>query len=777
VSKKGIFSFQHSTKIIAGMWKFPSLLLFSAALFIVSCDRKNETVNEKFVRVVVDTNPPVTPLSPEQSIAKIQLPPGYHVEIVASEPMVQEPVAISWDGNGRMYVAEMNTYMKDAAATGEFEATSRIKLLEDTDGDGKMDKYSIFKDSLLLPRAILCVGNELYVQETNVQHIRSYRDTNGDGKSDQEKIVFRNDMLDVRNLEHQNGGLLWNMDNWIYPSRDNLRYRYKNGILIADTMVDNMIGQWGLTTDNYGRLFYSEAGPGLPAVQIQQMPAYGALNFQDQYSEEFTKPWPIIGTLDAQGGREALRKEDNTLNKFTAGCGQSIFRGDRLPQDMLGDYFIPEPVGRIIKRGKVHNRNGKIVIEDAYHQQDWLASADMNFRPINTYTGPDGCFYIVDMYHGIIQESEWTNPESYLGKIIAEKELYKNRGMGRIYRVVHDDFKPDGQRPNMLNEKSDKLITYLDHPNGWWRDNAQQLMIVNNDLSVVPELRKIVAGEQSLLKNKPSALARIHALWTLEGLDAIDKPTLRIAFADADPQVRKAAVWISEKFIRQNDAEIIEQLAALKNDTSADVKVQLSLSLRSNSNVTAKATLNEIIAANKDNQMIQFSYANFVEADQRAVEEARRTKNLSAADRALVNKGAVIYKQLCASCHGMDGKGIRMGGQEMPAPPLAGSPRVKGDKILLTQLVLLGLQGPVDGKTYPDKMPAMSGQNDEWMASVLSYIRNSGDLGNQSSVVTEAEVKKIRAESPKEIPGGFTLQLLEIFKLGRAERNNWDRKN
>ena len=207
--------------------KILSRLLYAALifLFIISCNQKSNhhALPKDFVRVVIDTNPPVTPLSPLESIEKIQLPPGFHVELVASEPMVQEPVAISWDGNGRMYVAEMNTYMKDANASGEFEHTSRIKLLEDTDGDGRMDKFTVFVDSLLLPRAILCVGDQLLVQETNVQHIRSYRDTNGDGKADEKKMVFRNDVLDVRNLEHQNGALMWNMDNWIYPSRDNLR--------------------------------------------------------------------------------------------------------------------------------------------------------------------------------------------------------------------------------------------------------------------------------------------------------------------------------------------------------------------------------------------------------------------------------------------------------------------------------------------------------------------------------------------------------------------------
>ena len=748
--------------------RLPTVCTVAVALLIYSCANDQKKIPVDFKRVVLDTNPPVKPLSPEESIKLIQLAPGFKVELVASEPMVQEPVGMAWDGNGRLYVVEMNTYMKDAAATGEFEPLSRIKLLEDTDNDGRMDKYTVFIDSLVLPRVVLPVGDQLYVTVTNERHIWSYRDTNGDGKADQKKIVFKNDDPDVRNLEHQNGGLLWNLDNWIYPSRDNLRYKYKNGALIADTMVDNMIGQWGMTTDNYGRLYYSEAGPGLPAVQIQQGPAYGALNFNDQYTAEFTKPWPIIGTLDAQGGRQALRPEDNTLKEFTSGCGQSIFRGDRLPKDMIGDYFIGEPVGRIIKRGKVYNRNGKIYIEDAYKQQDWLASADMNFRPINTYTGPDGCFYIVDMYHGIIQESEWTTPDSYLGKIIAQKEIFRNKGMGRIYRVVHEDFERDKTKPNMLNEPSLKLVSYLRHPNGWWRDMAQQLLIVRNDRSVVPELKKMALTDTD-------HLARIHALWTLEGMNAIDKQTLFTALSDSDARVRKTAVWISEIFISNNDAQVIDSLNKMKSDTSADVKIQLSLSLRSSKIPAAQKIVKDLLDSNANNSMMQFSYKTFIDAQKSREEELKRTKNLGPAERKLIADGGVIFKQLCATCHGADGKGINVPGKDMPAPPLAGSPRVTGDKIALIQLLLNGLTGPVDGKTYTDKMPSMWAQSDEWIAASLSYIRNSGDLGNKSSVVTPAEVKKTRENTPR-IPEGMTLQMLEIFKLGRAERSNWDTK-
>jgi mono/diheme cytochrome c family protein len=749
-------------------------VLLVIAFFIVACTGLNTNSNEDgFKRIVVDTDPPVEPLSPEESMKKVQLPPGYHLELVASEPMIQEPVALAWDGNGRMFVVEMNTYMLDVSGTGQYDPVSKIKLLEDTDGDGVMDKSTVYIDSLVLPRAILTIGDQLLVQETNVQHIWSYRDTDGDGVADTKKMVFRNDAVDSRNLEHQNGGFIWNMDNWIYPTRDNLRYKYKGGVLVADTLVDNMIGQWGITSDSYGRLFYSEAGPGLPAVQIQQMPAYGALNFIDQYTVDFTIPWPIIGNLDAQGGERALRPEDNTLNRFTSGAGQSIFRGDRLPADMQGDYFIPEMVARVIKRGNVLNRDGKIIIENVYKEKDWLASADMNFRPLNTYTAPDGTMYIVDMYHGIIQESEWTGPDSYLGKVIAEKGLEKNKGMGRIYRVVHDDFKRDTTKPNMLNESATELLTYLDHPNGWWRDNAQKQLVVLNDQSVVPALKEIAFGEQAGLKAKPSNLARIHALWTLEGMDAMDKGTLYGAMGDVDPQVRKAAIWISEMYVKSNDAEVIDKLASLKADTSADVRIQLFLTLRTNKTPKAQDVIADLLAENPDNELMQVSYKTFLDKQKALEEELARVKNLSPEHRALVLKGATIYNQLCASCHGPNGKGVIVAGSlTMPAPPLAGSPRLKGDKILTIQLMLSGLTGPVDGKEYADVMPSMAAQDDEWIAAVLSYVRNSGDLGNNASVVTPEEVKEIRAVT--RVPeGGMTLRTLEIMKLGRAERNNF----
>ncbi len=746
-------------------------IYFQIVIFIfqVSCKQKDST-NLDFIKRAIDLHPSPSPLSPAESIKKIQVPPGYRVELVAAEPMVKEPVAMAWDGDGRLYVIQMNTYMVDAKGTNQNAPTSQIIRLEDKDWDGVMDVATVFIDSLVLPRVILPIGDELIVGITNVQHLYAYKDTNGDGRADQKRIVFENPAIDARNMEHQNGGLIWNLDNWIYPSRDNLRFKYKNGTFTVDTMIDNMIGQWGMTTDDYGRLFYSEAGPGLPVVQFNQMPAYGSLNFSDQYPADFTIPWPILSTIDAQGGPHDLRSEDSTLNRFTSGCGQSIFRGDRMPPDLYGDYFVAEPVARIIKRGEVINRNGKRFVENVYQEKEWLASSDFNFRPVNTYTGPDGCFYIVDMYHGIIQEGEFAEEDSYLNKKIKALGLEQNKSMGRIYRVVHQDFKPDKIRPRLLQKTSTELIPYLQHTNGWWRDMAQQLMIVRGDTTVKKDLENIITAH---VASNTHHLASIHALWTLEGLDILDQTLVIKAMSSPHPQVRKAAVWMSEQWITKNDASFIQSLDSLKNDQDPDVLSQLYLSLRMNQTPQAKAIVAYLLKKYQDVATIQYSHEVFVEAFARAEAEQKRIHQLSASDQLLVSKGSVIFKQYCASCHGKDGKGI-LQGQALTAPPLSGSPRVNGDKILLIQIALYGLKGPVDERTYAGVMLPNKHQSDEWIASVLSYVRNSSDLGNKASVVTKEEVEDIRATAA--IDNGIPdLRLLEIFKLGRGEAQNWSK--
>lgn len=694
-------------------------------------------------------------LTPEQSLKSFRLPKGYHLELVASEPMIHEPVAVAWDGNARMYVAEMDTYMQDVDGTNEHAPISRVKLLEDTNGDGKMDKSSVFIDKLLLPRMLLCVGHELLVNETDTYDVYSYKDTNGDGVADQKKPVFNPGKKAPGNLEHQRSGLDWNLDNWLYVTVDPLRFRYSNGVLKVDSIPSGSSGQWGLTHDNYGRLYFSSAGGEVPAQSFQINPIYGRLEFSDQYPPEFNAVWPIIKTPDVQGGLSRIRSADTTLNHFTASCGQVIFRGDRLPADLSGDLLISEPVGRLIRRAKVTNKDGKTTLANAYQQQEFIASTDMNFRVVNMYTGPDGCLYLVDMHRGIIQEGNWTGPDSYLRPQITRLGLDKNIQHGRIYRLVHDGLKP-GPLPHHLDETGSKLVTYLAHPNGWWRDNAQKELIVRNDQSVVPALKAMVTARQNT-----TPLGRLHAFWTLDGLNALDKATILSALTDEDEQVRRAAVRLSEPYLKQRDESLLARLGELKTDPSFDVRTQLILSLSYSPSEKAQSLAQEIIALSPGNEIVVRAQRS-VEKNEDVKRFGRKLGNLDEMDRKLVLNGATIYKSLCITCHGPDGKGL----DSKAAPPLVGSQRVRSrNKEVPIQILLHGLSGPIDGHTYPDVMPAMGANDDEWIASVLSYIRYEF-VPSPSSAVRPDDVKAVRKQTAGR-EKAWTLDELQTRPSGR----------
>ena len=298
-------------------------------LVIVGCGKK-EYKDKIYVKPEIVREAPSDFLSPEESLEKFYLPEGYKIELVASEPMVNEPVAIAWDGNGKMYVAQMDTYMQNVDAIGEDEPISQIKLLVDLDGDGKMDKSTVFIDSLLLPRMILPLDDRLIVNETYSYDLWSYRDTDNDGVADEKIRVYENPKRRGGNLEHQQSGLVWNLDNWVYTTYNPLRFRFNKDGVQVDSLVDGSSGQWGLTQDDLGNMYYSSAGGETAAYGFQVPPIYGEVDLEGQISEGFMEPWPVVGTPDVQGGAELRLKPDGTLNKFTGVAGQEIFRGDKL---------------------------------------------------------------------------------------------------------------------------------------------------------------------------------------------------------------------------------------------------------------------------------------------------------------------------------------------------------------------------------------------------------------------------------------------------------------
>ena len=374
--------------------------------------------------------------SPHESMALMELQDGYSVELVAAEPMVEEPAALAWDGDGKLYVAELNTYMQDIDGRNQHEPVCRVVLLEDTDQDGAMDKRSVFVDKLVLPRMIQPLGNLVIIRETNTFDLHSYRDSDGDGVADEKKLVYKGGPRGG-NLEHQPSGLDWNIDNWMYVTYTNRRYRWAGDRIVSQELPSGS-GQWGVTHDDVGRNFFCTAGGENPAMAFQQPFVYGDISLPGEKESGFHEVFPLVQIPDVQGGRGRYRDDSLTLNNFTGCAGQHIYRGDRLPDDFYGDYIVPEPVGRLVRRAKVTNENGKIVLKNATPGTEFIRSRDANFRPIHASTGPDGCLYICDMYRGIIQEGSWVRPGSYLRGVVENYGLDRNIGKGRIYRVVHE---------------------------------------------------------------------------------------------------------------------------------------------------------------------------------------------------------------------------------------------------------------------------------------------------------------------------------------------------
>ena len=259
-------------------------------------------------------------------------------------------------------------------------------LHEDTDGDGRMDKHSVFVDDLVLPRIILPLDDRVVIGTTNTLDLYAYRDTDGDGVADEREPFFIGGPF-TNNLEHQPSGLIWSLDNWLYSTFNAFRLRYNihGGETIRENTPANR-GQFGLTQDNNGKVWFIHAGSEIGPTHFQEPIGYGAVNVESQHGPEYRVVWPIDDIPDAEGGTDRLRP-DNSLNHFTATTGPEIFRGDRPPAELVGDLFFAEP---------------------------------------------DGSLYIVDMYRGIIQEGTWMQPDSYLYGVVGEYGLARNFGRGRI---------------------------------------------------------------------------------------------------------------------------------------------------------------------------------------------------------------------------------------------------------------------------------------------------------------------------------------------------------
>ena len=514
-------------------------------------------------------------LSPQDALQTFYMPPGFRVELVASEPLVQEPVAIDWDLDGRLWVVEMPGYMRDMAAAGELDPVGRVVVLQDENGDGRMDTRTIFADGLVLARSIKVLDRGVLIGEP--PNVWLMRDTDGDLRSDSKTLIT--DRYGGRGMDPQNNanGFYWAIDNTMHTAgQADVQFRSKNGTIEVQRTLPR--GQWGVSQDDTGRIFRNQNESALhvdviPTAYYARNPILlrtrGSYERLASLDEDLNIVWPVRpnpGTNRAY--QTGIDRADGTLAKFTAVCAPLVYRGDRLPSALAGDVFVAEPAANLVSRLVLEDDGMALRAKKAYPRGEFLASTDERFRPVYLSDAPDGTLYVVDLYRGVIEHR--ISITEYLRDQILARKLERPLGFGRIYRVVHESTRRDTSR--LADDGAPQLVAMLSHPNGWRRDTAQRLLVERGE-------RSAVASLLPLARDARDWRTRLHALWTLDGLDAVEPPLVEAALQDSSPAVRAAAIRIAERWLGEVNHPIARAVLDRLDDRDWTVRRQLAASI------------------------------------------------------------------------------------------------------------------------------------------------------------------------------------------------------
>jgi mono/diheme cytochrome c family protein/glucose/arabinose dehydrogenase len=522
--------------------------------------------------------PESAPLAPGAALKTFYMPPGYRIELVASEPLIQEPVALDWDLEGRLWAVEMPGFMADLTGSNEHEPIGRVVVLEDTDRDGRMDKRTVFAEGLILARSIKVLDRGVLVAEP--PNLWLMKDTTGDLKMDTKELVTNQFGRFEGDPQNNANGFVWALDNRMYTAgQADVQLRLKNGAFEVTRTLQR--GEWGITQDDAGRIYRNTNES---AVHVDLVPTmYYARNpnlvrTRGSYdrlatgNEELNIVWPVRpnpGTNRAY--QTGIDRADGTLVKFTSVCAPLVYRGDRLPSELYGNVFVAEPAANLMGRIVLEPDERGLTARKAYPRGEFLASSDERFRPVYITNAPDGTMYIADMYRGIIEHR--ISITEYLRDQILERKLNTATGYGRIYRVMHESSGRDLRPPFPASGASSaQLIAALSHPNGWWRDTAQRLLVERNDKSIGPAVLALATGSAPWR-------TRLQALWILDGLDLVEVGTVAKALQDDAPEIRVAAVRIAEKWLGEANHPIQAAVLARTSDTNWWMRQQLAASL------------------------------------------------------------------------------------------------------------------------------------------------------------------------------------------------------
>jgi mono/diheme cytochrome c family protein/glucose/arabinose dehydrogenase len=515
-------------------------------------------------------------LSPEDELKTFFMPPGYRVELVASEPLIQEPVALDWDTEGRLWAVEMPGFMADITGSNEHEPIGRVVVLEDVDRDGKMDKRHVFAEGLILARSLKVLDRGVLVAEP--PNVWFMRDTNGDLRMDTKELVTKQYGRFEGDPQNNANGFLWALDNTMHVAgQSDIQLRLKDGVFEVQKTLQR--GEWGVTQDDAGRIYRNTNESALhvdlvPTAYYARNPnllrTRGSYERLADENPELNTVWPVRpnpGTNRAY--QTGIDRPDGTLAKFTSVCAPVVYRGDRLPSELYGNVFVAEPAANLVAR-LVLEHGPTLGARKAYEKGDFLASTDERFRPVFISNAPDGTLYIADLYRGIIEHR--ISITVYLRDQILSRKLDRPTGLGRIFRVVHDTTKRDmTSRPAAKMSHTD-LVNMLSHQNGWWRDTAHRLLVERGAKPVEPQLTK-------LARSAADPRTRLHALWILDGIDAIQPAAVTEALTDAVRDVRLSAIRIAERWLGDANHPIHAAVLKRVDDPDPIVRRQLAASL------------------------------------------------------------------------------------------------------------------------------------------------------------------------------------------------------
>ncbi|MFT7420355.1 MAG: glucose/arabinose dehydrogenase, partial [Arcticibacterium sp.] len=341
---------------------------------------------------------------PTFSLEDYQVEDGFELSLAASEPFLKAPVSIDFDNKGRIWAVEMIGYMPNLEGMGEDIPNGRISILEDLDKDGVIDHSKTFLDKLVLPRGLAHVyGGLLYVDGPKLWFVEIKKDKPG------KKTLVDAIYAEGGNVEHSSNGLMMNIDNWIYSAKYNFRYQLKHGKWLKEPT--SYRGQWGITKDNFGRLYFNSNGTQLKGDYVLANKAIQNRYFKPVIAENqklaSDRVFPIHQTSVNRGYQTGTLDKKGYLRNVTAACGPLVYRGGAFLENYNQNVFTCEPAANLIKRNVMTFENIRSSGKQAIEGKEFIASTDEGFRPVNLFNGPDGAIYVVDMHRGIIQHKAY----------------------------------------------------------------------------------------------------------------------------------------------------------------------------------------------------------------------------------------------------------------------------------------------------------------------------------------------------------------------------------